>query len=129
MGSRASHAYRFPRATNGVALLNAPMKNPPESRIHSRAAFLERRIDALPAACRTVYMLCGVERVSVREAGVVLSLSANAVRSRYLRATRLIGASSGQELDQAFAFDGHRCERMIERVLSRLNRLREDEPD
>ena len=98
------------------------MKNPPESRTHGRnvSHLLEWKIDALPAACRMVYVLCAVERVSVREASAALRISVNAVRSRYLRATRLIGAPSAHELDRVFAFDGKRCERIVERVLSRL---------
>lgn len=120
----ASRISRIPlsRARLPVTLPNAIMKNPPDFPTHIRnvSHFLEWKIDALPASCRTVFMLCAVERVSVREASAALSLSVNVVRSRYLRATRLMGASSAHELDRLFAFDGKRCEGIVERVLSRL---------
>jgi RNA polymerase sigma-70 factor (ECF subfamily) len=85
---------------------------------------LERKIDELPAACRTAFVLCAIEGMSPREAGEILDLSPTAVRSRVLRARRLLGRSLRNELHQAlaevFIAGDERCARIVRGVLSKL---------
>jgi RNA polymerase sigma-70 factor, ECF subfamily len=82
---------------------------------------LERRLDALPEAFRTVFMLRGVEELSVEETAQCLGIPEATVRSRHFRARSLLRESLAQDVDLAerelFGFDGARCDRIVARVL------------
>ncbi|MGD9599302.1 MAG: RNA polymerase sigma factor [Steroidobacteraceae bacterium] len=86
---------------------------------------LEARIDALPDVFRTVFMLRGIEEFTVEEVAIALGIPEATVRTRYFRARGLLRESIAREIDtgfeEAFAFDGERCDRMIEHVLARLH--------
>jgi len=86
---------------------------------------LEAKIDQLPDAFRTVFVLRAVEEMSVEEAGVCLGIPAATVRTRYFRAKGLLRESLAREMDfsmqGAFKFDGERCDRIVRSVLERLN--------
>jgi len=86
---------------------------------------LEAKIDQLPDAFRTVFVLRAVEEMTVEEAGVCLGIPAATVRTRYFRAKGLLRESLAREIDfslqDAFRFDGERCDRIVRRVLDRLN--------
>jgi len=81
-------------------------------------------IDELPAACRTVFMLCAIEEMSTREVSESLEIPETTVRTRLSRAKRLLRKSFASEFDQAlpkaFDLDGERGERLMSRVLSQL---------
>lgn len=85
---------------------------------------IERRIDDLPEAYRTVFMLREVEDMTVDETGTALGIPAATVRSRLFRAKALLRNSLADEFDAAtqevFAFDGERCDRIISAVLARI---------
>ncbi|MHB8812313.1 MAG: RNA polymerase sigma factor [Steroidobacteraceae bacterium] len=87
-------------------------------------AILERRIDALPEAFRTVFVLRSVEELSVEETAECLGIPAETVRSRHFRAKGLLREALAREVDVAerdlWEFAGARCDRIVERVLSRL---------
>ena len=87
-------------------------------------AILERRIDALPEAFRTVFVLRSVEELSVEETAECLGIPAETVRSRHFRAKGLLREALAREVDIAernlWEFAGARCDRIVERVLSRL---------
>ena len=105
-------------------------EDPPEHRPDAEAMrsetrrLLERSIDALPAAFRTVFVLRAVEELTVEETAAALDIPAATVRTRYFRARSLLRESLAREIDtateDAFAFDGARCDRIVERVLARL---------
>jgi RNA polymerase sigma-70 factor (ECF subfamily) len=84
---------------------------------------LEARIDELPEAFRAVFMLRGVEEMSVEEVAQALDIPEATVRTRYFRARKQLRKALGGEIDQtlrdAFAFDGARCDRMVAGVLVR----------
>jgi RNA polymerase sigma-70 factor (ECF subfamily) len=86
---------------------------------------IERSIDALPDAFRTVFMLRGVEEMSVEEASAALGIPEATVRTRFFRARALMRASLSHEIDVAidgaFSFDGERCDRIVAGVMARLN--------
>lgn len=86
---------------------------------------IESKIDELPEAFRTVFVLRAVEEMSVEEAAEVLGIPEATVRSRLFRARGLLRASLSQEIDVAidgaFSFDGARCDRIIERVIARIH--------
>jgi RNA polymerase sigma-70 factor, ECF subfamily len=85
---------------------------------------LEAQIDSLPEAYRTVFMLRAVEELSVEETAAVLQIPAPTVRTRFFRARSLLREGLAQKIDvaceDAFSFDGARCDRIVASVLSRL---------
>ena len=85
---------------------------------------LERKIDALPLAFRTAFMLREVEEMTIEEAAECLAIPPATVRTRVFRARALLRASLAEEMDVAtadvFAFAGGRCDRIVAGVLARL---------
>ena len=85
---------------------------------------LEAKIDALPDAFRTVFMLRGIEDFTVEEAAKSLGIPEATVRTRFFRAKGLLRESIAREIDgafqDAFAFDGARCDRIVESVLAKI---------
>jgi RNA polymerase sigma-70 factor (ECF subfamily) len=83
---------------------------------------LEGKLDALPQAFRTVFVLRCVEELSVQETAQVLDIPEATVRSRHFRARGLLREALAQEIDLAqgevFSFDGARCDRIVARVLA-----------
>ncbi len=88
---------------------------------------LERRIDELPVAFRTVFVMREVEEMSVEETARCLSISPATVRTRLFRARALLRESLARDIDTAtgdvFAFAGARCDRIVAAVLARLNSI------
>lgn len=85
---------------------------------------LEQSIDQLPDAFRTVFMLRAVEEMSGEEVAACLDIPEATVRSRFFRARSLLRTALAQRVDvaleDAFAFDGARCDRIVAGVLARL---------
>ena len=85
---------------------------------------MERRIDRLPEAYRTVFVLRAVQELSVGETAEALQLPEATVRLRFFRARSLLRESLSRDIDlatgDAFAFDGARCDRIVARVLAAL---------
>jgi len=88
---------------------------------------LEAKIDQLPDAFRTVFVLRAVEEMSVDEVSVSLGIPLATVRSRYFRAKGLLREALARELDfsleEAFGFAGDRCDRIVAGVLRRIKDL------
>jgi RNA polymerase sigma-70 factor (ECF subfamily) len=82
---------------------------------------LERKVEALPEAFRTVFMMRCVEELTVEETAQLLDIPEATVRTRHFRARSLLRESLAQEMDVAeqdlFGFDGERCDRIVARVL------------
>ncbi|MFL6673632.1 MAG: RNA polymerase sigma factor [Massilia sp.] len=87
-------------------------------------ALLEQALDALPEAFRTVFVLRAVEEMSGEEVAACLGIPEATVRSRFFRARGLLRAALAQQLDlateEAFGFDGERCDRIVAAVLAQL---------
>ena len=85
---------------------------------------IERRIDELPVAFRTVFVMRDVEDMSVQETAESLSIPAATVRTRLFRARALLRETLSRDLDTAsidvFNFLGDRCDRIVAAVLARL---------
>ena len=85
---------------------------------------LEAQIDRLPDAFRTVFVLRAIEEMPVDEAAACLGIPEATVRTRYFRARGLLREALAREIDfgfeDAFAFAGARCDRIVEGVLDRL---------
>ena len=85
---------------------------------------VEAKIDELPLVYRTVFMLRGMEELSVSETAAALGIPEATVRSRFFRARALLRKSlslaARAELQAGFAFAGERCARIVKGVLSAL---------
>jgi RNA polymerase sigma-70 factor (ECF subfamily) len=90
---------------------------------------IEARIDLLPDDFRIVFMLRGVEELSVEEVAIALEIPEATVRTRFFRARSLLRKGLSQDLDlaagDAFPFAGARCDRMVASVLAKLAGNRE----
>lgn len=88
---------------------------------------LEQKIDELPVAFRTVFVLREVEDLSVEETAGCLSIPEATVRSRLFRARGMLRESLARDLDTAtgdvFHFGGERCDRIVAGVLARFRAL------
>jgi len=84
---------------------------------------LERRIDELPTAFRTVFVMREVEDMTVEETAECLSIPAATVRTRLFRARALLREALARDMDMAtvdvFSFAGERCDRIVAGVLAR----------
>jgi RNA polymerase sigma-70 factor (ECF subfamily) len=84
---------------------------------------LERRIDELPMAFRTVFVMREVEDMTVEETAECLSIPPATVRTRLFRARALLREALARDMDMAtvdvFSFAGERCDRIVAGVLAR----------
>lgn len=87
---------------------------------------LEAKIDELPSGFRTVFMLRALEEMSVEETAACLGIPEATVRTRYFRARGMLREGLMREIDfvfeDAFAFAGERCDRIVSAVLQRIAR-------
>lgn len=87
-------------------------------------ALIEARLDELPQDFRIVFVLRSIEELSVEDTAQALDIQEATVRSRHFRAKSLLRESLAREFDLAerdvFEFGGVRCDRIVERVMSRL---------
>lgn len=101
-------------------------ESPPDAALRGEVRrLLERRIDELPVAFRTVFVMREVEDMTVEETAACLSIPAATVRTRLFRARALLREALARDMDPAmvevFGFAGARCDRIVERVFSMLN--------
>lgn len=89
---------------------------------------LEKKIDGLPDAFRTVFVLRALEEMSGEEVAACLDIPEATVRTRFFRARSLLREALSREIDfayeEAFSFDGARCDRIVAGVLERLGNSR-----
>jgi RNA polymerase sigma-70 factor, ECF subfamily len=100
-------------------------KSPESSALRAETRrLLEAQIDALPDAYRTVFVLRAVEEMSVEETAAVLRIPQATVRSRFFRARSLLREGLATKIDlaceEAFAFAGERCDRIVANVMERI---------
>jgi RNA polymerase sigma-70 factor, ECF subfamily len=102
------------------------MQRTPEQETHRTQVrkLLEAQVDSLPDAYRAVFMLRAVEELSVEETAAVLDIPEATVRTRLFRARGLLRERLAASIDlaheDAFAFAGERCDRIVANVLARL---------
>lgn len=107
-----------------ASLTGDPMEQPEQLAVRTQLRkLMETRIDLLPEAFRTVFMLRAVEEMSVEEVAQALGIPEATVRTRFFRARSLLRESLASEIDialgEAYAFDGARCDRIVAQVLAR----------
>jgi RNA polymerase sigma-70 factor (ECF subfamily) len=103
----------------------SPRPTPEASMAHDEMRrLLERSIDELPDAFRTIFIARMVEGLSVEETATLFDLRPETVKTRVHRARARLRASLARSLGPAvtasFAFDGPRCARVTDTVLMRL---------
>ena len=85
---------------------------------------LEAEIDSLPDDYRVVFVLRAVEELSVEETADALGIPQATVRTRLFRARSLLREALASKIDlaceEAFAFAGERCDRIVAYVLERV---------
>ncbi len=90
-------------------------------------ALLERQIDRLPMAYRTVFIMRELEEMTVEDTAKCLEIPEATVRTRLFRAKGLLREALAREIDlstqDAFAFAGERCDRIVAAVRSRIAKM------
>ena len=102
-----------------------PSPSPEAEAMQSEARrIVEAKIDQLPDAFRAVFVMRAVEELSVEETALALGIPEATVRTRLFRARAMLRESLARSMDQAlegaFGFAGQRCDRIVERVIARL---------
>jgi RNA polymerase sigma-70 factor (ECF subfamily) len=123
-------ALRVDAESDANAMEDDPDQGP--ERIAMRGelrALMEKRIDTLPDAFRTVFMLRAVEELSVEETAAALEIPEATVRTRFFRARSLLREGLSRDVDfaigDAFSFAGERCDRIVASVLARVSEGRD----
>ncbi len=118
----------LPEGETPEATMNQATPEQPEQgalRAETRR-LLENKIDALPDAFRAVFVLRAIEDLSVEETALALGIPEATVRSRFFRARGILREALAREIDSAcqdaFAFAGARCDRIVAGVLARLHK-------
>ena len=128
---RATNIVAFDRIAGPLdpepeAAMEADIEEQPDS-LASRGEMrrlMEQRIDELPEVFRTVFMLRAVEELTVEEVAAALRVPEATVRTRFFRARAMLRESLSRSIDfaleDAFSFDGARCDRIVSRVLATI---------
>ncbi|MGH7126051.1 MAG: RNA polymerase sigma factor, partial [Stellaceae bacterium] len=81
---------------------------------------IERAVDELPAAFRSVFVLRAIEQLSIEETARALGIPEETVKSRLHRANKLLRATLAENFgaifEDAFPFLGPRCDRLVAAV-------------
>jgi RNA polymerase sigma-70 factor (ECF subfamily) len=100
----------------------------PESAASGRdlLRILQTAIDRLPEEFRQVFMLRGVEQLSIAETAEVLDIKQATVKTRFHRARRMLQEMLHRKLDDVvhdtFPLGGQRCDAIVGGVLARIRR-------
>ena len=90
-------------------------------------SLLEKSIDLLPEEFRVVFMMRGVEQLSTQETADLIGLNPATVKTRFHRARKMMQQHMNQQLkieeSHVFEFAGHRCDYIVETVISRIEKL------
>ncbi len=128
LGRRRKNARVVPVADLDAEDPTMESRSTPEEDTARREAvgILERAIDRLPEAYRTVVMLRDVQQLPTEEVAAVLGISDEAVRIRLHRARRALREAWDDELRErapaAFAFHAPRCDRVVAAVMGAITR-------
>ncbi len=127
-GDEHDPVHAGPFAENRTMPTDATAAESPETEAArgQMRTILQRAIDGLPVIYRSVFILRAVEELSVEETADCLQISADLVKTRYLRARAklrdALGAALEADAAQVYAFAGARCDAVVEHVLVRLRR-------
>jgi len=95
-------------------------------------ALIETRIDRLPDAFRTVFILRAIEECSVEDVAAALNLPEATVRTKFFRARGLLREGLSRDIDlaigDAYSFDGARCDRIVASVMRKADTAHDQQP-
>lgn len=118
-----------PAARRAQQPVNSPQPPRLEVARAEMRALLQRKLDELPDAFRTIFVLRSVEKMSVEEAAECLGIPDATVSSRHFRARSLLRESLAREIDLVerglFEFGGAHCDRVVAEGLSRIAKERD----
>jgi RNA polymerase sigma-70 factor (ECF subfamily) len=108
-----------------VRIVPGPTANPEEQALnHQLGNVLTGAIDSLSLGYRVVFVLRDVEGLSTAEVARSLGITEMAVKTRLHRARASLREELFSRIGAAalppFSFDGARCDRIVESVLSRV---------
>jgi RNA polymerase sigma-70 factor (ECF subfamily) len=87
---------------------------------------LQAAIDRLPEEFRQVFMLRGVEQLSIAETAELLEIKPATVKTRFHRARRMLQELLHRKLDDVardtFPLGGQSCDAIVGTVLARITR-------
>ncbi|MBT9455057.1 MAG: RNA polymerase sigma factor [Burkholderiaceae bacterium] len=113
-------------ALEHMMAFNAPANAAPEAQVErgQMRAVLQRAIDSLPPMYRSVFILRAVQEMSVDETAACLQVSAEVVKTRYLRSRSMLRDALGAQIEshahEVYAFAGARCDAVVAHVLAQL---------
>jgi RNA polymerase sigma factor (sigma-70 family) len=115
-----------PSAENEMAFSTPASESPDALAYRGQVRdLLQDAIASLPVIYRSVFILRAVEEVSVEETAFCLSVSAQTVKTRFLRARvmlrDLLGVQMQSYAQTTFMFAGARCDAVVSHVLSKLH--------
>jgi RNA polymerase sigma-70 factor (ECF subfamily) len=124
---RGRHRQLVDQAGKGVPMRIVPSASvdPEEQALnHQLGGVLVGAIDALPVGYRVVFVLRDVEGLSTAEVAESVGISEMAVKTRLHRARAALREELFSRIGAAalppFSFDGERCDRIVNTVLSRI---------
>lgn len=118
-----------------MMFLSAHASSSPDAQVESgqMRALLQLAIDSLPPKYRSVLILRSVQEMSVEETAACLELSADVVKTRYLRARSMmrdaLGAHVEAHANDVYDFAGARCDAVVAHVIAESRRLGLISPD
>jgi RNA polymerase sigma-70 factor (ECF subfamily) len=87
-------------------------------------ALLEKAVDQLPVGNRCVYMMRAVQQLSTKETALSLDVTEEVVKTRYLRAKRLLQEIFEEHIHKTglslHEFAGNRCDSIVTNVMEQL---------
>ena len=93
---------------------------------HDMLRILQSAIDRLPEEFRQVFMLRGVEQLSIAETAELLDIKQATVKTRFHRARHMLQELLQRKLDDVvrdtFPLGGQRCDAIVAVVLARIRR-------
>lgn len=117
-------------ALQGVSYMDESEDESAHAGIRAEALhLLEAKIDRLPDAFRTVFVLRALEEMTAKDVADCLCIPEATVRARFFKARGLLREALAREIDgacgEAFAFDGPGCDRVVHGVNEKLRDLKE----
>lgn len=126
--ARLRQRRKLALVTTEENLMSAPDR--PDADLYTKELthLLEREIDALPEALRTVLVLRDVVELDTAETATALAITEENVRVRLHRARQALAAQlaamvseqASAAMPQLWQFDGERCARMLARVMAAI---------
>jgi RNA polymerase sigma-70 factor (ECF subfamily) len=99
-----------------------------QARTRELGRLVEEAVDELPDIYRSVLIFREIEGLSTAETATILDVDENVVKTRLHRARGLLREAIeqriGEQVDEAYAFDARRCDRVVAAVMSRLEPAR-----